>query len=290
MLPYANNTLLTYTYQLDRWLLWCRDNSIEPLQAKRADVETYIKYLQEEQNQKISTIHTALVPVRGFYRYAFNEEIIARDPAALARRPRLSRGVTDTIGLDRQQMRALLEAGSKRSARDCAIAYLLACMALRSSEACSIQIEDYQQTVRGHRVLHFTGKGHVPARMPLPVPVLRALDAAAEGRTHGQLLRGRDGQPLCRRGTYRIVGYLARQAGIPARVTPHLLRHSSITNALESGASLRKVQDLARHSDPRTTMHYDRNRTSLDDHAVHSLVAFLSGSGASEVSSADDPA
>lgn len=214
---------------------------------------------------------------QGLLRFAFNEDLIRRDPAAMARRPRLSRGVIDTIGLDRQQMRALLKAGSERSARDCAIAYLLSCMALRSSEACSIRIEEYQQTVRGHRILQFTGKGYVPARMPLPVPVLRALDGAADGRTQGQLLHGSERQPLCRRGIYRVVGYLARQACISSRVTPHFLRHSSITNALESGASLRKVQDFARHSDSRTTMHYDRNRTSLDDHAVHSLVAFLSG-------------
>ena len=37
------------------------------------------------------------------------------------------------------------------------------------------------------------------------------------------------------------------------------------------GASL-KVTDLARHSEPRTTMRYDRNRTQLHDHAVHALV------------------
>lgn len=288
LLPYSNNTLLTYTYQLDRWLAWCNESSLDPFRVTRTDVETYVKHLHEDLGQKISTVHTALCPVRGFYRFAFNEELIARDPAAMARRPRLSRGVTDTIGLDRHQMRALLEAGEKRSARDYAIAYLLACMALRSSEACSIQIEDYQQTVRGHRILQFTGKGYVPARMPLPVPVLRALDAAADGRTKGHLLQGRDGQPFCRRGIYRVVGYMARQAGISTRVTPHLLRHSSITNALESGASLRKVQDLARHSDPRTTMHYDRNRTSLDDHAVHSLVAFLSGGEARHAHSAED--
>lgn len=290
LLPYSNNTLLTYTYQLDRWLNWCAESSLDPLRVTRTDVETYIRHLHEDLGQKISTVHTALCPVRGFYRFAFNEDLIARDPAAMARRPRLLRGVIDTIGVDRHQMRALLEAGAKRSARDGAVAYLLAYMALRSSEACSIQIEDYQQTVRGHRILQFTGKGYVPARMPLPVPVLRALDAAADGRTKGQLLQGQDGQPLCRRGIYRVVGYLARQAGISTRVTPHLLRHSSITNALESGASLRKVQDLARHSDPRPTMHYDRNRTSLDDHAVHSLVAFLSGGETTQAGSTDDSA
>jgi integrase/recombinase XerD len=288
LLPYSSNTRLTYTYQLDRWLRWCAANLIEPLEARRTDVETYIKYLHEEVNHKVSSVHTALVPVRGFYRFAFDEEIISRDPAALARRPRLSRGVTDTVGLDRGQLRSLLEVASKRSGRDYAVAYLLACMALRASEACSIQIEHYQQIVRGHRILQFTGKGSVPARMPIPVPVLRALDAAADGRTHGQLICGRDGQPFCRRGIYRLVGVLARQAGIKTRVSPHLLRHSSITNALEAGASLRKVQDLARHSDPRTTMHYDRNRTSLDDHAVHSLVAYLS-TGVSELHTEEPP-
>ncbi|KQT89318.1 hypothetical protein ASG49_16180 [Marmoricola sp. Leaf446] len=277
LLPYVKNTRETYTYQLDRWLRWCADNSLEPLLARRTDVEAYIRHLHEGENQAISSVHTALVPVRGFYRFAFNEEIIARDPAALARRPRLSRGVRDTVGLDRREMRSLLDTALRRSGRDQALAYLLTCMALRSSEACSIQIEDYQQLLRGHRILCFTGKGSVPARMPIPVPVLRALDAAAGGRTHGQLLCGRDGQAFCRRGVYRVIAALAREAGITARVTPHLLRHSSITNALEAGASLRKVQDLARHSDPRTTMHYDRNRTSLDDHAVHSLVAFIAG-------------
>lgn len=42
-----------------------------------------------------------------------------------------------------------------------------------------------------------------------------------------------------------------------------------------SGASIRKAQNLTRDAEPRTTMREDRNRTNLDDHAVHSLVAFI---------------
>src|SRR5688500_18097112 len=60
LLPYSSNTLLTDTYQLDRWLAWCSTNSIEPLTARRTDVETYIRYLHAEVNHKISTVHTAL--------------------------------------------------------------------------------------------------------------------------------------------------------------------------------------------------------------------------------------
>lgn len=72
---------------------------------------------------------------------------------------------------------------------------------------------------------------------------------------------------------------MGRRAGIEHRLTSHVLRHSAITNALEAGASLRKVMDLARHSEPRTTMRYDRNRTQLDDHAVHALVSFIAPGG-----------
>lgn len=38
-----------------------------------------------------------------------------------------------------------------------------------------------------------------------------------------------------------------------------------------------QVSFAARHSDPRTTSRYDRNRHNLDRHAVHTLAAYASG-------------
>jgi hypothetical protein len=51
---------------------------------------------------------------------------------------------------------------------------------------------------------------------------------------------------------------LARRAGITERISPHSLRHSFITAALDAGVPLRDVQEAASHADPRTTMRYDR--------------------------------
>jgi integrase/recombinase XerD len=51
-------------------------------------------------------------------------------------------------------------------------------------------------------------------------------------------------------------------------VTPHGLRHSFVTLALKGGASLTKVQEAARHADPKTTMRYAHDQNSLDDNAV----------------------
>lgn len=274
--PYRGGTLDVYHFYLDRYFAWCGMQRIEPLAAARRDVERYIEHLLVDRRMAPASVCTALTPVRGIYRFAHQECVIQRDPAQYARRPRITSMPKDTVGLDRWQMQAFLLAGQTSGGRYHAAAFLMACMALRAAEACSIQVEDYQKLSRGHRILEFHGKGGAPARMPIPVPVLRALDAAAGDRTRGNLLLRQDGGPLTRQGLGTITNTIGRRAGIRGFVVrPHLLRHSCITNALESGASIRKVQDLARHAEPRTTMRYDRNRNNLDDHAVHSLVAFI---------------
>jgi hypothetical protein len=72
--------------------------------------------------------------------------------------------------------------------------------ATRASEAAAVRIEDYTDTLRGHRVLHLVGKGNKPATMPLTVPVLRVLEACRGQRTCGPLvLRPVSGKPIDRR-------------------------------------------------------------------------------------------
>lgn len=151
-------------------------------------------------------------------------------------------------------------------------------MALRASEAANVRVEDYRETVRGHRVLHLVGKGNKPATMPLTIPVLRALEAARGEREQGPLiLRPLSANPVNRNDVHRMVRRIAKDAGLTKNIHPHSLRHAAITNALDAGVPLRDAQILARHADPRTTEHYDRNRHSLDRHGVHILTAYVAG-------------
>ena len=76
---------------------------------------------------------------------------------------------------------------------------------------------------------------------------------------------------------WELVRRLARTAGIETwqELSPHSLRHSAITFALDVSATLRDVQDYAGHKDPRTTRRYDHARDSLDRNAAYALAAYL---------------
>jgi integrase len=159
---------------------------------------------------------------------------------------------------------------------DHALACLLGLLGLRVGEACTIDIENLD-AARGHRTVTVLGKGHKLAVIPLPPRVARAIDQAADERDRGPLLLMRTGARMNRHGATRIVRRLAKRAGITKHISPHSLRHSFITAALDAGVPLRDVQIAARHADPRTITRYDRARDNLDRHASYIVTAFIAG-------------
>ncbi len=96
-----------------------------------------------------------------------------------ARPPKVRRDESRTQGLDRLELIRFLQVAQTITVHQGALAYLLAINALRASEAAAVRIEDYADTLRGHRVLRLVGKGNKPATMPVTVPVLRVLEAWA---------------------------------------------------------------------------------------------------------------
>lgn len=149
---------------------------------------------------------------------------------------------------------------------------LLALNGLRVSEATGADIE-VLGVERGHRTIVVTRKGGKVVTIPLAPRTARAIDLAIGERVEGPIFLTADGRRLDRHGAGRIVRRIARQAGIVKRVGPHTLRHAFITAALDAGVPLRDVQEAA----SRTTMRYDRARTSLDRHATYIVAAYVAG-------------
>jgi len=275
---YSGRTHRLYSFQLREWFSWCEGHGLDPLVGvQRAHVELYIRELGE-QGLMDSSVVTMMHGVRGFFRFAHIDGLVPADPAVYARLPKVHRDESRTQGLDRLELIRFLQVAQTITVHHGALAFLLGINALRASEAAAVRIEDYAQTLRGHRVLRLVGKGNKPATMPVTVPVLRVLEACRGDRTDGPLiLRPQSGNPIDRRDAYRMVARIAKAAGLLRHISPHSLRHAAITNALDAGVPLRDAQILARHADPRTTEHYDRARGNLDRHGVHLLTAYVAG-------------
>jgi integrase/recombinase XerD len=271
---YRGLTRDAYLLDLRQFAAWCQQRSIPLFGARRADIESYARWL-EERGRARATVARRLSTVAGFYRYAEEEGLLERSPAVHVRRPRLDYE-SHAVALDRNEVGALLVAAGLGAPIEHALLSLLALNGLRISEALGANIEALA-VQRGHRTLTVVRKGGKQVTIPLAPRTARAVDLAIGERTCGPIFAWPDGRRLDRHGAARIVRRAARRAGITKHLGPHTLRHAFITAALDAGVPLRDVQEAASHADPRTTMRYDRARVSLDSHATYIVSTFIAG-------------
>src|ERR1700749_1963923 len=208
---------------------WCQQYQLRLFQARRADIEFFARDL-EARGRARATITRRLCTVAGFYRYAVEEELLGRSPAAHVRRPRLDYE-SHAVGLDRNELGALLVSAGLGSPAEHALISLLALNGLRVSETTGADIENLG-VERGHRTLVITRKGGKVATIPLAPRTARAIDLGVGERSNRPVFLAGDGRRLDRHGAARIVRRVAGRAGISKPVGPHTLRHAFITAAL----------------------------------------------------------
>ena len=266
---YRGRTREAYETALQQWGAWCAHRGVHVLDVRRAHVQAYAGELVDA-GRSPSTVGVKLSALGGFYRYLVDEGQLASSPAARVRRPRVS-GDSTRQSLTRAELALLLEAAGADGPQARALVCLLALNGLRVSEACAATRGDVAAE-RTHEVLTVVRKGGRRDRVPLAPPTAAAI--AALERTPRQRLLGLD-----RFQAARLVERLVDAAGIGKHITPHSLRHTFVTLALDAGVELRDVQDAAGHADPRTTRRSDRDRHSLDRHATYAVAALLEHEG-----------
>lgn len=223
----VDQTRAAHGLSLRQWFGWCETHDIAPLDATRAQIEVFAREL-EATGRKLATVASKLNALAGFYRYAVIDGVIDRDPMINVRRPRIER-ISTTQGLTRTEFADLLRVAETTPPRDHALICLLGLNGLRVSETRALQISDL-----GHH------KGQRTAW---------AVGNAIDGRSAGPLLMPTTGARLDRRGAARIVHRAVRTAGIDKRITPHSLRHTFVTMALDSGQTERDIAISTGHAD-----------------------------------------
>ena len=283
-------TRRAYAADVAAWLGWLAERDTGALAAGRVHVDLWAATWLDA-GAAASSVRRRLSALSSFYRYCAAHDLVGRVPTQGVARPVVDPDYTATVGLDRDQARALVAAADAdtgaQSLRTAAVVRLLLHNALRVDEACAADIADLGED-SGHRVLRVVRKGARKAKVPLTPAAVAALEAYLADRAQragvvswrqldGPLLATVTGGRLRQGHLWELVRRLARTAGIGAweHLSPHSLRHSAITFALDAGAALRDVQDYAGHKDPRTTRRYDHSRDSLDRNAAYTVAAYL---------------
>lgn len=190
----------------------------------------------------------------------------------------------DTTGVDKEDWQRVIAAPDRstlKGKRDYAILRLLWDNVLRRAEISKLNISDYDPKKRSLWIL---GKGRGSQKEKITLSA-KGSQAIAEWLAHRgsykqdeplfvALDNACSGQRLGGSGLYYLVSTICRQAGIEKVMSPHRVRHSGITTALEeTNGDARKVQRLSRHAKLDTLMIYDDNRRDQQGEVTELLAA-----------------
>lgn len=265
--------------------------TIEPLAVKPLDVIRWRDSLIENK-KSAATVSFKLSVVRSLFEYLKAAGFVQNNPAMskLVTPPKLSedlRGRALTV----KEVNYIL-AGPDREkpdgARDYAILLTLLRTSLRAAELCSLKSSSIKWS-SGRWTLKFKVKGGRERTIPLPDEVKKAIDEYLNlDRDRRKILKSGSGgeswifQPISNYRTLvfdkplstTMLWYLTRKwgefSGI-GKVSPHDLRRTAITRALDKGLTYRQVQMMSGHKDPKTVMRYDHGRENLEQNAVNFL-------------------
>ena len=90
-------------------------------------------------------------------------------------------------------------------------------------------------------------------------------------KSNAVFLNGRDLGPLSPRAVQLRLKTLARQLDLPNNLTPHALRHTYATLAIERGANIKAVSQLLGHADVKTTLQLYTHLSTEHLHEVFRL-------------------
>jgi integrase/recombinase XerD len=85
---YAGNTRVSYTTDLRLFADWCADNRLRLLEVRSAHLEIFARTMEQERRMR-STVARRLSTLCGFDRSCHVEGLLARNPAANVRRPKI---------------------------------------------------------------------------------------------------------------------------------------------------------------------------------------------------------
>ncbi|HEX6085999.1 MAG TPA: site-specific tyrosine recombinase XerD [Thermoanaerobaculia bacterium] len=256
----AKNSLSSYAIDLRHFGHYLNDASLDIDRVERIHI---VKYFQALRGAGISarSVARALAAIRGLFRFLVAERHLKADPTENIENPKLWSNLPKS--LQPAEVEALLAAPDRSTPeglRDAAMLELLYATGLRVSELIKVRVDEL---VMDAGFLRTIGKGSKERIVPFGdtardviVQFIERGRAELDKYADPHLFLSRLGRPMTRQSFWMKITRYAREAGIKAHISPHVLRHSFATHLLENGADLRSVQMMLGHADISTTQIY----------------------------------
>lgn len=284
-MAYATDIGLRYEhdqgYRLTRrgdgrgWLDHLERLDVPLLSAQEVHVNAWRDLLKE--HYAPSTVTRRLTTVSSLYGYLVRREVLVRNPAQYAPRPKVNRARVATYSPTPDELPAILSAAEGRDLRAEALVKLLTYTGLRVSEAVGADVDDLR-TMRGRTSLVVTRKGGEVDEVPVPSPAVAALRRYLDGREAGPLFVSRQGR-LTRSRARDIVKAVGKRADVTDRLTPHSLRHGYANGSEDAGVPVTQIQADLGHKSLATTQRYLHASRRHQDFGGHKLAQKLGQKG-----------
>lgn len=192
----------------------------------------------------------------------------------------------DTSGVDLDTYRKILATVDRSSLlgkRNYALLLLLWSNVLRRGEVEKLNCSDFEPGEQRLRILG-KGRGTQAEWVSLSAAVVEAIGDWLLSRGSRKpddplfiaLDRAHWGHRLTGDGIYNLVKEAAIAAGINKHLSPHRIRHSGITEALNlTDGNVRAVQKLSRHKNIQTLLLYDDSRRNMQKEISDKLIDAL---------------
>jgi integrase/recombinase XerD len=259
----ARNTIASYTIDLADFSEFASGAGQVVASADARTCQSYMASLHAR-GLSARTAARRLSALRQFHLFLLREGVRQDDPTSQLDTPRLPQPLPKF--LSEAEVDALMQAAAAKPGRPGALARaaleLLYATGMRVSELLSLP-----RAALGAKaeVMIIKGKGGKERMVPLSATAKQAASAllAASAAESRWLFPGRDPkQALTRQAFFLLLKQVALEAGLdPARVSPHVLRHSFASHMLARGADLRSLQVLLGHADISTVQIYTHVQT-----------------------------
>ncbi len=202
--------------------------------------------------------------LRSFFQYLRRKGEVQSDPTQGIGSPDVKKPLPKTVGDGQVQalMTFLEDRDTPEGMRDHAMLRLLSATGMRVGELVMVNVDDISFDEGRVRVV---GRGNRERSLPLDPATLDSIRAYLDrGRPfltrnmpdETALVVNQRGLRLTRQGFWLIMKGLVRNAGLPAIMTPHMLRHSFATHQIGEGLELEELRKLLGHASIATTQIY----------------------------------